>query len=279
MPTGLRIAVLSLLVSLACHARVSLNRIPTDGDESSDISVLTSAKGRHDSDVTLWNRAGRLWQARRERDWAVSYEFEEPKVRERMSLEDYVVRAAELQPFNIESFELIRAESKLNRGWALVRHRSSLKRFPDVPARQVEMWQKWRRIDRQWYPVPPRELLAYPEAPALRDADQENRLKRRFEESWRYRRTKEWPELYRLCDPRDRATIDEKEFNLAEGMIDYLSHDLDWVEVIGRRGRIRVGYRHKLADPSLTKLQPTTTFVIEYWVKRGDSWYRDMKRP
>ncbi len=64
-----------------------------------------------------------------------------------------------------------------------------------------------------------------------------------------------------------------------EELFDYLSHRLDWIEVIGNQGRIRVTYHHKLTDKSMEKLPARDATFIEAWVKSEDEWYLDLKRP
>ncbi len=279
IPSGLRITVVLSLGALACHGRLLPHTAQPGPGDLAGLSKAPCPTGKPDAVEALGNRARQLWQARRDQDWAQVYLFEKPKVRKQTSVDDYVARSEASHHLRVESFELIRAQAEPDRGWVLIRYRSNLPRFPDVPSRQVELWQKWHRIDGNWHPVPPGQLSDYPEAPALRNVARERRLRLRFQESWRWRQAKNWSQLYQLCDPGDREAIPEDEFIRAQSSIEYLSHELDWVEVIGQRGRIRVGYHHKLTDPSLTKLQPTTMFVIEHWVIHGNNWYRDLKRP
>lgn len=224
----------------------------------------------------LRQRAERLWQARQDQDWVAIFPFQDPQAVEGVTEADYVAWAEENEPFLVHEFRLGDVLTEKDIGWVEVHCRTSMRRFTDVPPREVHRWEKWRVLEDRWYPVPPREMENYPASPAERDAAEEQRLLARFEDSWEARRAEDWDRLFALSDPRTRGDIPLDEFAEAQGLIEYLSRDVQWVEAMGDHGRIRVKILHKLNDPSMTKLAPRSLLVIERWVRVDDEWYRDL---
>lgn len=232
---------------------------------------------RHDQAMALRGRADRLWSAKTAEDWATAYLFLEPPERQKASQEEFVNWCVNEEPFRVLSYDVQDVRVAGDVGWVNVHYRASLNKFPDAPARDAQTWEKWRRIDEMWYPVPVDELSVYPESPAKRDAAEESRLRGRFLESWAARQARAWPRLYKLTDPADRADVPEEEYAEVEGLFEYIAHEIHWVEVLGRRGRIRVSYEHRVTDPSLSKLPVMSASVIETWIRRDNEWYRDLK--
>jgi hypothetical protein len=166
-------------------------------------------------------------------------------------------------------------------GWVRIETTTEFIKALEPQVTQVESWEKWHTVKGQWYPLPHDEQMNYPEAPSLRNTVEEKRLRSRFAEWWDAMQAGDWGRLYQLVDPRDREEITEQSFAKAAGVLQYLNYELHWVEVTGERerGRVRVSYEHKITDPNLTKLAPRTVTVIDYWVLREGTWFRDMKRP
>ena len=54
----------------------------------------------------------------------------------------------------------------------------------------------------------------------------------------------------------------------------YVSHKIDWLEVIGDQGRSKVTYTYKPNDPSMAKVDPVAESTIEGWIKVDGEWYR-----
>lgn len=229
-------------------------------------SLLTPESVR---DAGLLRSAERLWRAKLDHDWVTVARMQSPTG----TVDEAAVKPSELL---VVKYKLGDAWRQKDRGWVNVDFTTRMARFPDIPPRSVRIWQKWRLKNEQWRPVPPDELDDYPVVPLLRDRVQEAALQERFDVSWNARLHKNWEALYQMTDPRDRADVPFEEFLKGEHLIDYLSHKVEWIEVIGDRGRVRVQYHHRLADPSLTKLPPATIAVTELWVRRDDVWYRDL---
>lgn len=242
-------------------------------------SAVTTGLAEQTRTVSLRERTNQFWLAKTTSDWDAVFEFYEPKIRDTLVKSDYMEWADKNELFQIHSFDIAQVQASGEIGWAEVEYRTSLRRFPDLDPRTAKQWQKWRLVDRDWYPIPQKEIKTYPEAPALRDAREEQRLRSRFEASWEARRARDWHRLHQLTDPRDHEAASEEDFAAVEELFDYLSHRLDWIEVIGDQGRIRVTYHHKLTDKSMEKLPARDATFIEAWVKSENEWYLDLKRP
>lgn len=233
-------------------------------------------RGPHEE---LGRRAERLWEARRQEDWAAVFQLQDPQEREGVGQADFVTWCEQKEPFRVHSFELGQMLVEGDLGWVEVHGSTSIRRFPDSPPRDTQQWEKWRRIEGDWYPVPRKELASYPASPALRDAAEEARLAERFAASWQARVAKDWSRLYAMTDPRDHGDVPQDRFAQELEKVEYISHEVQWVEVVGERGSVRVVYRHRLNDPSLTKLPPSAVSVVEPWIKCENEWYLDLKRP
>ncbi len=238
--------------------------------------VESHGRDSADSNARLRHRVGQYWSAKAAEDWSTVYGFLTPTIQASKSSGEFVEWSKNNEPFRTLTHEIVDVRTDGERGWALVRYASELRRFPDAPPRETQTWQKWVRIGGEWYPVPPSELVLHPNTPALRNAREELRLKARILLASEARKNKDWHALYLLSDPRDRARYSEESFVRAERLVEYLSCTIDWVEVIGDRGRARIGYEHRLADPNLTKLPVQVLFVIEPWTLCEGEWYRDL---
>jgi hypothetical protein len=221
----------------------------------------------------LRQRAERLWTARTQDDWAIVYMFEEPAERGHIDKAKYVDWHLENEPIKTHAFRLGRVQTEGDLGWVEVQCRTSARKFPNVPPRDVQRWEKWRVVAGDWYPIPPTAADLYPAAPALRDAAEEARLAARFEASFAARQARDWNALYALMDPEEHGKIPLELMTERENLYRYLSRQVQWVEVVGGNGRVRVRYETKRTDPSLTKMAPEVKDVTERWVKRGDTWY------
>lgn len=231
-----------------------------------------------DLDV-LRQRAERLWAARRNLDCPTIFLFESPDRKDPMSEAEFVAWCLNEDPLRIVDYELRSAEVDGELGWVRAVYRVHFQKAPDAPVEAADAWEKWCKIKGEWFPVAKSEVAYYPDPPSLRDAAGEAGLRSRFLLSWEARRSGDWHRLYELSDPRDHDAVSEAMFVESESMFHYLGLTLVWVEAIGEKGRVRVVYEHKVADPSLTKLSPRSMTITERWVSRDGTWYRDLKRP
>ncbi len=222
-------------------------------------------------------RAQQLWQARLDEDWSTTYHLQEPAQRAAISEEEYVDWHKRREPFKTHAFELKRAQvdTARNLGWMEIHVKTSFRLAPNAPVQELTRWEKWRFTAGNWFPIPREAIDAFPSAPAQRDLAAEKVLRTRFDQTWQARQTKHWDDLYQLVDPRDRETASVEEIAAGEELADYLSFKLRWIEARKDRARIRVVYTRKITDPSLTKLPPEETELIEFWVRRDGEWYLD----
>lgn len=290
------VSIALLLAPLGCTGRGSNpgpqpccphDAAPAGGQSSTPTSApaVASNAAATPTDLTpalrpedeLRARAETLWRARRDQNWAEVFQFRTPAERQDAKVEDFIEWSNKNEPFIIERYELGAVEVAEPLGWTQVKYTSRIRQFPNQPPRDAEQWQKWRRIESQWYPIAPREVAGYPEPPSQRNAAQEARLRARFADYWKARSTRDYQKLVELTDPADRPELTVEEVQAIEERIAFLDARIEWVEVIGPRGRMAVTYKHKLDDPSLTKAQPRETTLIERWIESDGEWYLDPK--
>jgi acyl transferase domain-containing protein len=227
----------------------------------------------------LRQRAQQRWEGRVQDACEVEYAFEDVKKREEATLEEFCEWYQKEALFVVHSFEFGDVLSEGDMGWVDVHYNATIRRFPDLPPRDAQHWEKWHRVEGgQWYPVPKEVQNNYPASPVVRDAAEEARLRSRFNAAWEARKASDWHRLYEMTDPRDHETVPESQFAEAEAYIEYRTCEVYWVEVIGDSGRVRAAFYHKLKDPSLTKLRPRIVLTNERWVKQNNDWYLDLKR-
>ena len=102
-------------------------------------------------------------------------------------------------------------------------------------------------------------------------------LAARFGQAWQARRARDWDGLYALTDPRDREQVPQEQLSAYKwDATQYLSSEVEWVEAVGDRGRVRVRYTVKPNDPNMTKAPAGPSERIEKWVKYEDEWYLDL---
>jgi len=191
-------------------------------------------------------------------------------------VEEFLEWAKAKEPFHIVKWAIKESLVEGRFGWVRVNYSATLRRFPDLAEKETTSWQRWVLLDGRWYPVPQTELKNFPETPAIRDSAAEVALRARFDQTWRARHERDWNTLYSLTDPRDHEAVSSEEFSQSESLFLYLDAVVDWVEVIGDRGRVRVTYTHKPNDPSLTKMRAQRASIIENWVRVNQRWYRDL---
>lgn len=227
----------------------------------------------------LRKHAEQLWAARLARDCRAQYAFEDPAQTPPMDETTFVSWCKNEDPFRVSEYAIHDVEVREDWGWVRVVAKTVYTSIPDAEVEGAETWEKWHKVHGRWYSVPKRDYKTVPEAPSLRNAVEEERLRVSFEQSWAALKSEDWHRLYELLDPLDRNVITEEKFVAGAGSIRYLDNKVHWVEVIGERGRIHVSYEHRLTDTSLTKLPSQEVAVTDYWIARDGEWFRDLKRP
>ncbi|MHC4991817.1 MAG: hypothetical protein ACYTGC_12635 [Planctomycetota bacterium] len=224
----------------------------------------------------LRGRADQLWRARAEEDWHTTYLFENPRRRDTATVEEYSAWKQGNEPFRVESYQIADVLVEDLHGWVELEVVASARRFPGAPSRRTTRWEKWFLFEDQWLPIPDQLQTDYPDSPALRDAEQEERVLARCQEFWNARRDEDWSRMLELVEPDDREQFTMDELEESQSILKYLSHEVRWVEVIGDKGRTRVRFEHRFNDPSMTKARPIVIENNERWIKVGDEWYVDL---
>lgn len=230
-----------------------------------------------DPRATLLAAAHMVWKARADRDCKTVAQYLDPIEYVTETAEERL-KMCEEDPFRYEKYRIGPVEVEGRFGWVHVDYAAKFSQFESEAAQEIQTFEKWRFHEGQWYPVAARIQETCPESPSLRDADEEKRLKERFEATWKMKLAKDWKALYQLTDPNDRARVAESAYAESEGLIQYFEYELDWVQVSGDVGEVRVTYTNKLADPNMSKLNPRKINLSEHWIKRNGEWYRDLLR-
>lgn len=228
---------------------------------------------------TLRARAKLLWDAKVAEDCATVFLFEPLRGQEGVTEEDFCVYFKTEEPFKVQSCTVGEALVEGEMGWVELDVTTSMRRFPSAAPVSTHRWERWHLVNDEWRPVPANLLDSYPAAPPERDLAAEADLRARFEESWQARVDRDWPRLFDFIDPRDREQIDLTVFSDSHELIEYISCNVHWVEVIGDSGIVRATVHHKINDPSLTKMDARDAAIREEWIRFEGEWYLDTKRP
>jgi len=233
-----------------------------------------------DTAGALRERANKFWDARVRQDWGVLYDFLSPSERDKGTRDQFVSQGKEKAPFRYLSYHLGEVETAGDLGWVLTEFEARAVKFDKLPSRRVSQWQVWQKNNAEWYPLTEgRSELAPSLPPRLRPAAEEARLLKRADEFWEAREKQQWGVIYQYCDPGFRQRVPAEEFLQMKALNLYLFHALEWAEVAGDRGRVRITYRYRSSDPGLAKLDPEEVSVVEDWVKMTDEWYRNVPEP
>ncbi len=272
-------------VSLSCNHASS--RIASDHQDQKQGNAKSSSRAHQTAQTTDPNRgadrtalqatAEAVWKARANRDCQTIAKYLDPNEFAALT-QDERVEECEKDPFRYEKYRITNVEVEGRYGWSHVEYSAKFAPYSAEPAQEIQTVEKWRLINDQWYPVPSRLEETCPESPSVRDAAEEARLKERFEKTWTLRLARDWKALYEMTDPKDHGNVSESTYADSEAMIEYFAHELDWVEVRGDVGEIRVTYDNKLNDPSMSKMRGRKINMSEHWIKRNGEWYRDLLR-
>lgn len=234
---------------------------PSPARESVDLSAV------------LRTRADGYWRAQVAEDWGAVFDYLDPGIRSEWEKAAFVAWSEENEPFLIRKFAINDVMVADDFGWVDIDYTTNIRQFPDVPPKDASKLEKWWHREGAWYVVPQQLLDQVPAPPSQRDADAEARVRQRWEASWEARLNRNWRQLWELVDPRDKVGVLYEDFAEVEGLIEYFSYELYWVQVIGSDGKVRVNYEHRLHDPNLTKMQPIFKTITETWSLHEGQWY------
>jgi hypothetical protein len=242
-------------------------------------AAASPAADDQDAKQSLTERAHIFWNARVKGDWDSVYNLLAAEDKAHFTSEEFVAHRKEKGPFRFLSAKLEDVAVAGDLGWVKVDYTIQSAVFPDVPARDVQGWDIWQQRDGQWYPILKKaQRKRLPQLPPhMRPAEEEALLAQRANELWSAKEKEDWTLIYPYLEPAFRDKVSEEEFQKSNALSAYLSHTLEWVEVIGDRGRVKVVYTHTPNAPALTKLEPEPDVMIEQWVKVDGQWYRRMQ--
>jgi hypothetical protein len=242
-------AVLAAVVSVACSTLVVAE---------GDTSILKAT-------------AEKFWAARVAGDWRTVLAMLSATERQNVSVEAY--EAA--QALRYVSAEVMDVAVEGERGFVAVVYSAVVSKFPELPAKSVQRWEPWRHAETGWIPVPQDKLEAYPRRPlkAMPAADV-TALTERARQFWEARVAQDAAAMYERLDPSSRGRYPREQFVKAKAQYLFSRFNIDWVEVIDTRGRVRVTYSAKPSDPLMSKLDPRELSETESWVKVDGEWYR-----
>jgi hypothetical protein len=225
---------------------------------------------------SLSDRSYAYWQAKVDDDCATIFAFRDPVRREGYTAEQYCAWHKDSEPFEVHAFTIQDVVADDDIGWIDLENTVRLRRVPVAKPVTARRWEKWMRVDADWYPVPKDAQDNFPVAPALRDLEEEKLLMERFTDSWNARLEGDWERLYALTDPEDLETVSIDQFSETHSLIGYQHYVPLWVQAIDDHGIVRTKVTHKVNDPSLTKMPPTDVTLNERWIKRDGVWYMDL---
>jgi glucan-binding YG repeat protein len=235
------------------------------------------AAAQETAESSLMERANLLWKALVAEDWATEYQFLSPEEAATITKDTFVSLRKEKWLLRYLSATVGKAFSSNNIGWVEVTLNFRLKNYPEIQPKQRTIWDLWQRKDGQWYRVSEKQHEQVPKLPPhLRPAEEESSLAQRIHAFWQAREQQDWKQVYQYLDPTFQEKTPEEEFLKSRAIYSYLSHRVEWVEVLGENGRAKVAYTYKINDPSLTKLDTQENLALEKWIKVNGQWYRRM---
>lgn len=243
------------------------------------IGSFAEAQQEHATQA-LKERAKTLWNARVAGDWATVYNLLPVEETSEMTKEAFVAQRKEKDPFRYLSTKLGEAAVAGAMGWVELEYDVQLKDYPQAPPRHMQTWSVWFVKNGQWYPMTKEQREQAPKLPPQkRPADEEARLSSRAQEFWKAREGRDWALTYQFLKPEYRAQVPVEQFLPSDRPPSYLSHRLEWTEVNGEHGRVKVAFTYELKEPESPKPGPQENSIIEDWVKTDGQWYRHKPWP
>lgn len=273
---AMRLCILAALLALpGCQGPAPHN--PGPAPASGPASLPTTDAERAGGAAGLRQRAERLWDARVKGDYAAVFEFQDPRQVGTAKVDEFVEWSKANEPFSYEAYKLGRVETQARLGWVEVDQTVRVRKYPGAPGNEMTRWETWHVMDGRWVLVPLPEIKSLPQSPALRDAAQEQRLRARAEEASRARVARDFETLYQYLDPREREQLSYQRFANTEAKLEFAELELEWVEAVGRQGRVSFIETYRFVDPSATKLGYQKSRNRENWLFHENEWYFSLK--
>lgn len=263
---GFAAAAMLVMAALGCHGNRAEPGAPPQAK-----AAATAAAARSQ----LAARAEEYWTSQVAEDWVTRYNYAEPKVREDYTLDAYVEWCKTKEPFKFSSYQIFGVEADGDMGWIDLHRAISVRKANTIP-NPMRVWEKWRRTDGQWYPVPKNEIDFCPAAPSTRDSKAEDALLDRFDEAWQHKHSGNCDDLFAMLDPRDVLGRPKDEFCKIIFEHRFLERQVLWVEAIGDGGRVRAAYKVKVNDPHLENMPARIDVRTEQWVRYDGRWWVDV---
>ena len=234
-----------------------------------------------DDDVALLTaRATRFWEARVQDDWKVVFELTPPEEQAAMGNRDtWAAYQQQAGPIRYHRARVYEAFVQKDLGWVRVEFASSPRLYAKLPPTDVTTWQVWQKRD-DWRPVPRQVSDQFPtRPPQARPAEEEATLAKRVDELWNAQAAGDYGRMYDFLEPAYRAATPREEFLARKARYLYSGHTIQWTEVTGDKGRVKIAFTRKLNDPTLYKLDPEQSTTFENWLKIDGQWFRSMEPP
>jgi hypothetical protein len=217
----------------------------------------------------------RLWDARQAEDWAVVYDYQDPAILADGTREDYIEWASKNEPFITREYRILEVMQDGDLGYAHVASKDAVRRFEQVPPRDVTRWERWHRVDGRWRPISPFEFDNFPDPPAVRNLEIEDGLRERFTASWNARMRGDWDDFHAMIDPRDQPRVPLDDLYGIADELEFIAGELKWVQAREDRGEVRFYATTRIVDPSMSKIAPTSKMITEPWIYIDGVWYLD----
>lgn len=230
----------------------------------------------------LHEQATTLWNARVQADWATEYRLLAPEETHPATAEQFVAFRKTRGPWHFSSATVGAVAVADNLGWVEITYSARPSAYPQFPARTVQIWDVWQARQDRWYPVPATQRDMLPKLPPQRrPAQEEAVLRQRVEAFWTAREQQDMARLYQLLTPQFQQQVSLEALLQHRDPVTYLSHQVEWAEVDGDQGRVKVlvtyathqAEQHQqesgqAARPARQRL------VLEEWIKADGQWHR-----
>ena len=119
------------------------------------------------AEKSLTERAQTFWDARVKGDWSTVYRFLTQEEQVGVSAEKFVEIRKTRGPFAYRSAKIGEVTVAGNLGWVEIDYTAQVVGFPEMPARDVQIWDIWQKRNGQWYPIRKEEREQVPHLPPL----------------------------------------------------------------------------------------------------------------